>query len=77
VAKPLKIATDRGVFVLRLTREQAMADTSMAPEDKRLYLALLDAAERHRDQQRGDIAHGAAIDHRKCRPRQGKVRRRR
>ncbi|WZP00384.1 hypothetical protein EP7_002025 [Isosphaeraceae bacterium EP7] len=77
MAKPLKIMTDQGLIVLQRTREQAMADTSMAPENKRIYLLLLAASERHRDRQRVDIAHEAAGDHRRRRPKLGKARRRR
>ena len=85
MAKSLKIQTEQGVFVLRKTREQVLADTTMLAEDKRVYLAMLEIAEAHRDGRpneglRDDGPHGsteAMRTHRNARPKLGKAKRRR
>jgi hypothetical protein len=53
-----------------------MADTTMDPVDRRVYLAMLDVAERHRQMRQDDAAHeaAAAMPHRKRRPKLGKAR---
>jgi hypothetical protein len=76
MAKPLKIETEQGVFVLRKTREQVIADYTIDPMDRRVYLAMLDVAERHRELRQDDAAHEASMARRKRRPKLGKPRRR-
>jgi hypothetical protein len=72
----LRIETEQGLFVLRATREQVLADETMDPVDRRVYLAMLDVAERHRQMRQDDAAHeaAAAMAHRKARPKLGKAR---